>query len=141
MDLKQLAEKMQGLKSAGEAFLWENEKELVDFLRKEEITAEESLQKEILFELLDNIHGICHVAEYMEKDVVRENVLGRTSSGEITLGGEVLPLMTELEVFLYDEDLGAEVWTRAYVGGSEKRYLVGVRRNQELNGLKARMRS
>lgn len=140
MDLKQLAEKMQSLKEAGEVFLKQNEDDIVEFLRKEEITAEESLQKEILFEVLDNIHGICHVAEYMEKGVVKEGVLGRSNDGEITLGEEELPLMTELEVCLYDEDLGEKIWTRAYVGGSEKRYLVGVKKDQELNGLKARMR-
>lgn len=141
MDLKQVAEKMQGLKEAGEAFLEQYEDGLVEFLRKEDVTAEESLQKEVLFELLDNIHGIRHVAEYMAKDVCREGVIGRNGAGDITLNGEILPLMTEVEVFIYDEVLEKEVWTRAYVGGNEKRYLVGLKKDQELDGLKARMRS
>lgn len=141
MELKQLAEKMQGLKEAGEAFLTQYESQIVEFLRKEEITAEESLQKEILFELLDNIHGICYVTDYMGKDVAREGILGRNEDGEIVMDGEVLPLMTEVETFLHDEDLKQDIWTRAYVGGNKRRYLVGLKKDQELDGLKARMRA
>lgn len=141
MDLKQLAGKMQGLKENGEAFLTQYEEMIVEFLRKKEITAEESLQKEILFEILDNIHGLCHGIDYMEMEVRKEGVLGRSEDGEITLDGEILPLMTEVEILFHDNEMGQDVWTRCFVGGSGKRYLVGLKKDLELNGLKARMRA
>lgn len=80
MELKQVSEEMKKLKEASEAFLRDNEEKLVDFLRKEEMTAEECLQKEILFEMLDHVHGICHVAEYMKKEIVKEGVLARNGT-------------------------------------------------------------
>ena len=47
MELKQVSKEMKKLKEVGEAFLRDNEEKIVDFLRKEEMTAEECLQKEI----------------------------------------------------------------------------------------------
>jgi len=68
-------------------------------------------------------------------------VLGRSEDGEITLDGEILPLMTEVEILFHDNEMGQDVWTRCFVGGSGKRYLVGLKKDLELNGLKARMRA
>ena len=50
MELKRVAEEMKELREACEAFLNGNEEKIVNFLRTEEMTAEESLQKEVLFE-------------------------------------------------------------------------------------------
>lgn len=141
MELKQLAEQMQDLLRECNGFLDGQEKSIVEFLRKEKITAEENLQKEILFELLDNIHGVCHTADYMKKNVVKEGVLGRNEDGEIVLDGEALPLMTEIEVFLHDKESGQDIWTKVFVGGAGRRYLIGLKKDQELSGLKARMRA
>ena len=140
MELKQLAEKMKDLNEACRNVLAANEEEMITFLRKDNVTAEECLQKEILFELLDNIHGVQHMLKYMGSDVTREGLLGRDEKGEITFDGEILPLMTEVEVYAYDEELEQEIWTRGYVGGSRKRFLVGLDRDLELIGMKARMR-
>ena len=140
MELKQVSEEMKKLQEAGEAFLKDNEEKIIDFLRKEEMTAEECLQKEILFELLDHVYGICHVAEYMKKEIVKEGGLIRNSAGEITFNGEVLPLIREIEVYIHDEDLKQEVWTKTFVGGVRKKYLVGLGKDLDVTGLKARMR-
>jgi hypothetical protein len=140
MNYKELAEKAREIKADGERFLARYENEIVDFLRADAEGAEDRLQKEIVFEFLDNLHGMCHMAEYMEQEVIKEGILGVDARGEVTLDGEVLPLMTEVEVKLYDKEEKQEIWTRTYVAGAKKRYLVGVDRTCPLNGIRARMR-
>ena len=140
MELKQVSKEMKKLKEVGEAFLRDNEEKIVDFLRKEEMTAEECLQKEILFELLDHVHGICYVTEYMKKEIVKEGVLVSNSAGEITFDGEILPIVREIEVYIHDEDLKQEIWTKTFVGGVREKYLVGLGKDLDVTGLKARMR-
>lgn len=139
MDYKELAEKAREIKADGERFLARYENEIVDFLREEAEDAEGRLQKEIFFEFLDNLHGMCHLAEYMGLEVIKEGSLGLDSQGELTLDGEILPLMTEVEVKLYDKE-EQEIWTRTYVAGAKKRYLVGIDRSCPINGMRARMR-
>ncbi|MFR8165578.1 MAG: hypothetical protein ACLU8D_05900 [Enterocloster sp.] len=48
--------------------------------------------------------------------------------------------MTEVEVKLYDKEEEQEIWTRTYVAGAKKRYLVGIDRSCPLIGMRARMR-
>ena len=67
-------------------------------------------------------------------------LLGLDSQGELTLDGDILPLMTEVEVKLYDKEEEQEIWTRTYVAGAKKRYLVGIDRSCPLIGMRARMR-
>ena len=83
---------------------------------------------------------MCHLAEYMGLEVVKEGVLGLDSQGEMTLDGDILPLVTEVEVKLYDKEEEQEIWTRTYVAGAKKRYLVGIDRSCPLIGMRARMR-
>lgn len=140
MELKMYAEKIHSLKMDCDIFLKENKEAIIEFMRKKDITAEENLEKEILFELLDAVNGICHAADYMAAEVTAEGFLGRDQNGEITFENKVLPLMSEIEVYLYDEDAGMDVWTRVFVGGKEKRYLVGIGKDYDIIGLKARIR-
>ena len=140
MNYKELAEKACEIKADGERFLAQYENEIVDFLREDAEDAESRLQKEIFFEFLDNLHEMCHLAEYMGLEVVKEGVLGLDSQGEMTLDGDILPLMTEVEVKLYDKEEEQEIWTRTYVAGAKKRYLVGIDRSCPLIGMRARMR-
>ena len=121
MNYKELAEKAREIKAGGERFLAQYENEIVDFLREDAEDAESRLQKEIFFEFLDNLHGL-------------------DSQGEMTLDGDILPLMTEVEVKLYDKEEEQEIWTRTYVAGAKKRYLVGIDRSCPLIGMRARMR-
>ena len=62
MNYKELAEKAREIKADGERFLAQYENEIVDFLREDAEDAESRLQKEIFFEFLDNLHGMCHPA-------------------------------------------------------------------------------
>ena len=139
MEAKAVAEMVKKLNDAGAEFLKQYEDELNAFIDMKEPTAEESLQKEILLELLDHIYGIRHIAERLEKKVCKTGTLDQDEDGEILLDGKVLPFMTELEVFVYDEDLKRDIWTRTFIGGFEKRCLVGIK-NNEINGITARIR-
>ncbi|MFR8165577.1 MAG: hypothetical protein ACLU8D_05895 [Enterocloster sp.] len=78
MNYKELAEKAREIKADGERFLAQYENEIVDFLREDAEDAESRLQKEIFFEFLDNLHGMCHLAEYMGLEVVK----GGSGSGQ-----------------------------------------------------------
>lgn len=105
-----------------------------------EESAENSLQSEILLELLDHVRGICRIQDYCNKKIVKNGTLTRNKDGKIMLDGEELSLMTELEVYVYDELKESFGWTRTFVGGAEKVYLVGLGKDYELNGLPARVR-
>lgn len=139
MEAKTVVRMIKKLNDAGAEFLDQYNEELNAFIDKVEITAEESLQKEVLLELLEYVYGIRHIAEYLEKKVVKTGTLDRNEAGEIVLDGVVLPFMTELEVFVYDENLKQDIWTRTVVGGVDRRYLVGVKKS-EIKGIPARIR-
>lgn len=136
-----IAEEIAKLSEAGAKFLEMCEEEVLKCMRSESKTSEESLQKEFLFELMDHVYGIRHITEYMNKQIIKEGILDRNEAGEIVMDGEVLPLMAEIEVLVYDEDAGMEVWTRVFVGGSGRRYLVGVNKDREIRGIHARIRA
>ena len=72
--------------------------------------------------------------------VVKEGVLGLDGQGELTLDGDILPLMTEVEVKLYDKEEEQEIWTMTRCGRGKKRILVGIDRSCPLIGMRARMR-
>jgi len=140
MDLKGLASRVKEVNKAGEVFLEHYEAEMTELLKRKDLTAEESLLREIIVELTGHLYGIRHITEYLEKTGYRNGTIERNRNGEIEFNGEVLPLMTELEVYVRDAFTDQEVWTRVFVGGAEKKYLVGLKKNHEIQGIPARMR-
>lgn len=140
MDMNALASQVRRINAEGERFLKQYEEVVNDLLTRKEISAEESLQREILIELTEHIYGIRHIADYLEKTGFRLGVVNRDSEGEIVFDGEILPLMTELEVYVRDEITGNKVWTRVFVGGVDKKYLVGLKKNSEIREIPARIR-
>lgn len=142
MDFKTSAEMIEKLNRAGQEWIETYREEAAEFLKKEETSPEENLQKEIILELMEHIYGINHIAEYLKRVKVRDGFLERDEEGEIRFNGEILPLMTELEVYIFDEFMEREIWTRTYVGGvkKEQKYLVGLDRMMEIKGIRARIR-
>jgi len=140
MDMNALASQVRKMNEEGEQFLKQYEVVINELLRKKDISAEESLQREILIELTEHIYGIRHIVEYLEKTGFRLGVVNRDSEGEIVFDGEILPSMTELEVYVQDELTGNKVWTRVFVGGVDKKYLVGLKKNFEIREIPARIR-
>lgn len=140
MDLKTIAEALKETNEAGIGFLAWLDKELSGNDLPETDEAEENLRQEILCELREHIRYVRLLTEYMKKDIVKTGIVDRNEAGEITIDGIVLPLMTELEVLVYDRDLGKNVWTRVFVGGSRRRYLVGLDRKCNVRGIPGRIR-
>lgn len=140
MDRKILALEIQKMNEAGEIFLKQYEDVLGELFRKTELTDEESLEREILLELTEHIYGIRHIADYLNKGGCRIGTVQKNADGEIVFNGEVLPIMTELEVYVKDEFTNRDVWTRVFVGGIEQKYLVGLKKNAEINRIPARIR-
>ena len=140
MDFKMIAEALKDINKAGAGFLAWLDKEQPGDIRPETDFAEENLRQEILCELKEHIRYIRLLTEYMRKDIVKTGIVDRNEAGEITIDGIVLPLMTELEVLVYDCDLGRDVWTRVFVGGSRRRYLVGLDRKCNVRGIPGRIR-
>ena len=140
MDMKSLASQARIMSEAGSQFLIQYDEIIKELLNRKDLSAEESLQKEIMIELTEHIYGIRHIAEYLERTKLCTGTLSRNKTNEIEFNGEVLPLMTELEVYVRDEFLNQNVWTRVFVGGFEKTYLVGLKKDFEIKDIPARIR-
>ena len=59
--------------------------------------------------------------------------------GNIRFNGKVMPLMSELEVYIADKT-DQKVWVRVFTAGEDKIYLAGLNKDLDVNGLKARIR-
>ena len=137
---KNLINDLRGMQQEGRRILEKYEDVIVDTLRKNRVDADESLRRDILFDILQHTQALCDVVDYMQKEVVREGILGHDAEGNILMDGEILPLMTEVEVYIFDTIIEQDIWTRAFVGGSTERYLVGLDRDIETDGRKVRIR-
>lgn len=140
MNWDAMKEDLKQVKKANEEFYEKYGEEFVKILRDEQADAEGCLKQELLFELLDHVQGLCHMADYLDKKVAKEGKLSRSENGEILFNGERLPLMKEIEVYVYEENCRHEVWTVTYVCGVEKPYLAGLNKEMEINGIPARIR-
>lgn len=141
MKLNTMEEMIEKLNDAGKEFLKMHYETISKLSKTKELSAEESLKREMLVELVGYAEGICHVAEYMKKTEVRTGILGRNENGEICLNGEILPPMTELEVYVPDEFTGKDVWTRTYVIElDKKKILAGLEKTMEIKDIPVRIR-
>lgn len=129
------------IKDAGRRFLDQYEDLVVREFKENPCTAEEDFQKTVLFEAVMYMTSLCDVVDYMGGNIELEGILGWDQEGNICLDGKRLPMMTELEVFAHDKHSGKNAWIRAFVGGYGTRYLVGLGRNVNPEGLRARIRS
>ena len=141
MELKKFVNDVEMLIKEAKKYLEQHEDELVQFMRSRDRSPEESLEKELILEWLDHVRGLCHTVEYAAKQIIKTGYVCQREDGEILFDGVCLPLMTELEILIYDEILGHEVWTRTYVGGLQRKYLVGMKeRMQDGVSVMARIR-
>lgn len=141
---KSFAEELQEIRDAGERFLMRREDEILHFLVKTDVTAEEALRQEILSELLDKIQRVDRLIQYLEKNRIQMGRLKRNPRGKILFNADIMPPMQEFEVYVYDKEIGRAVWTRTFVSitaDKEIPYLVGLGRQLEIDGLIARIRS
>lgn len=140
MEWKDFVNGMEELQETATKYLEMYEDKMTDFLRSKDMSPEDNLQKEMILELLEHVHGICHLTEYAARETIRTGILHQREDGELEFDGDCLPLMTELEVLVYDEACGREVWTRTYVGGVQRKYLVGMKKQRYDMPVKIRIR-
>lgn len=126
------------LKDENIRFLERHEKEIVKRIRQFDKGAEENLEGEILFQLLTHIMDICNIIEYMQKPVQKEGILRRDQEGNLSLNGQQLPTMMQLEAYVYDEEQRRYLWTWTWVGTGKFPVLEGVKENPV--GIRVRIR-
>ena len=80
---KELMKDLFELRKKGMEVFDKYEDQIVGFLRKEKVTAEESLQRDLLFEMYQYGNTLFDLIEYMGKEVVQEGVLDRDEKGNI----------------------------------------------------------
>ncbi len=143
MDIRQILEELQEVKRTDEEFLKRRKGEIVGMLAEDNVTAEESLQQEILMELIDKMNRVSQLIQYLGTVRVWTGTLSRDKKGNILFNGEIMPPLTEFEVCLQDNYREKVVWTRTFVslaGAGEEPYLVGLGRKLKIDGIRARIR-
>ena len=93
-----------------------------------------------MLELITHLSSAQFAASYMQKDVVKEGILIQDPSGSFTLGGTPLPPMTDIEVYVHDDELDQDVWKRVFIGGSPKQRICGLKHPNLTFGIHARIR-
>lgn len=144
MDMEKVLVNLQAVKQENEKFLGEYEKKVLRFARDESMTAEESLEQEMLFEIIDKMKRINQVIGYWSRKPEIEGILSRDRDGRICLNGIRIQPMEEFEVLVYDEILNQKIWTRTYVSFSlngEKQWPAGFEKDMDVNGIRTRFRN
>ena len=136
----ELKQDLPTLESACVNFLEKYESLLTSALNKQEMSAEESLKIDLMLELITHLSSAQFAASYMQKDVVKEGILIQDPSGSFTLGGTPLPPMTDIEVYVHDDELDQDVWKRVFIGGSPKQRICGLKHPNLTFGIHARIR-
>ena len=111
---KELKQDLSELESACSSFLGKYESQLTDALNKTKMSAEDSLKIDLMLELVTHLSSAQFVSSYMQKDIVKEGILLQDAAGNFTLGGDPLPTMSDIEVYVHDDELNQDVWKRIY---------------------------
>ena len=131
---KELKQDLSELESACSSFLGKYESQLTDALNKTKMSAEDSLKIDLMLEL------VTHLSSYMQKDIVKEGILLQDAAGNFTLGGDPLPTMSDIEVYVHDDELNQDVWKRVFIGGGTEKRICGLRHPDLTSGVHARIR-
>jgi len=143
MDTETLFADLQLVKEANDNFSQKHGEEILQIVEKEDMTAEESLIQEILLELSEKMERVSQIIEYLGMEITEEGMLNSDDNGTILFNGKKLPLMKEIEVYIHDEELQRNIWTRTFISISddgEFPYLAGLDQRLEINRMRARIR-
>ena len=135
---KELKQDLSELESACSSFLGKYESQLTDALTK--MSAEDSLKIDLMLELVTHLSSAQFVSSYMQKDIVKEGILLQDAAGNFTLGGDPLPTMSDIEVYVHDDELNQDVWKRVFIGGGTEKRICGLRHPDLTSGVHARIR-
>ena len=132
---KELKQDLSELESACSSFLGKYESQLTDALNKTKMSAEDSLKIDLMLELVTHLSSAQFVSSYMQKDIVKEGILLQDAAGNFTLGGDPLPTMSDIEVYVHQD-----VWKRVFIGGGTEKRICGLRHPDLTSGVHARIR-
>lgn len=104
------------------------------------MSAEESLKIDLMLELITHLSSAQFVSSYMQKEIVKEGILLQDKAGNFTLGGTPLPPMSDIEVYVHDDELDQDVWKRVFIGGGSEKRICGLRHPDLTSGVHARIR-
>ena len=128
------------LESVCSSFLGKYESQLTAALNKAEMSAEESLKIDLMLELVTHLSSAQFVSSYMQKEIVKEGILLQDKAGNFTLSGTPLPPMSDIEVYVHDDELDQDVWKRVFIGGGSEKRICGLRHPDLTSGVHARIR-
>ena len=137
---KELKQDLSELESACNSFLGKYESQLTDALNKTKMSAEDSLKIDLMLELVTHLSSAQFVSSYMQKDIVKEGILLLDAAGNFTVGGDPLPTMSDVEVYVHDDELNQDVWKRVFIGGGTEKRICGLRHPDLTSGVHARIR-
>ncbi|MFR2898017.1 hypothetical protein [Hungatella sp.] len=75
---------------------------------------------DLMLELVTHLSSAQFVSSYMQKNIVKEGILLQDAAGNFTLGGDPLPAMSDIEVYVHDDELNQDVWKRVFIGGGTR---------------------
>ena len=137
---KEFKQDLSELESVCSSFLGKYESQLTAALNKAEMSAEESLKIDLMLELVTHLSSAQFVSSYMQKDIVKEGILLQDEAGNFTLDGDPLPAMSDIEVYVHDDELNQDVWKRVFIGGGTEKRICGLRHPDLTSGVHARIR-
>ena len=137
---KEFKQDLSELESVCSSFLGKYESQLTAALNKAEMSAEESLKIDLMLELVTHLSSAQFVSSYMQKDIVKEGILLQDAAGNFTLGGNPLSTMSDIEVYVHDDELNQDVWKRVFIGGGTEKRICGLRHPDLTSGVHARIR-
>lgn len=137
---KEFKQDLSELESVCSSFLGKYESQLTAALNKAEMSAEESLKIDLMLELITHLSSAQFVSSYMQKEIVKEGILLQDKAGNFTLGGTPLPPMSDIEVYVHDDELDQDIWKRVFIGGGSEKRICGLRHPDLTSGVHARIR-
>ena len=133
MDLKRI-------KGTLEDFQLKHGEAILDFAA-EDVSGEMYLYMEVLMEIFCKSTEIGKAIEVFTTTIKSTGILNKDAEGTILYNDEPLKPMDNLEILLDNDEFDIHGWTRVLVGLNDSgQYLVGIPRDVDINGLKARIR-
>lgn len=131
---------LKRIKSTLEDFQIKHGEAIFDFAA-EDVSGEEYLYMEVLLDTYCKMTEIGRNIEVFTTPIKSNGTLSKGVNGQICYSGTPLKPMDRLEIYIENEEFGINGWTRVLVGlNDDGQYLIGIPRDANIEGIKARMR-
>lgn len=143
MTLEEFAEILTDLKSIKSRLndFQQRHGETIAEFAADDVEGEEYLYMEVLLDIFCKMTDINKSVEVFTTTIKSTGTLSKSTDGLIYYNEAPLNPMDELEIFIKNEEFGINGWTRVFVGLNDSgQFLVGIPRDVDINGVKARIR-